>query len=571
MLRGAADTVAELPDSSDVLGRARREQVAFENRRFRMFPLSPWGLAAGPCDEIVGRFCTWHGDSDWIPVPEPASVSDLRDRFVAYLDSVQALLPGDGWILGQRVWYRGEAGRWVEALDATVGCGAESWWCASLRGFALHGLGRYPEAKTAFGEALQSMDPETARRWRDTRWLLFPDARRALERAAEGEGEAAVERLWLLADPLFLVPGNDRETEHYARWTVATLRTNARNPFRISWRRDLEELTVRMGWEIGWERAQGASGQESVVGHHHPEGRDFFPTANAMIDPASAGPEGFLAGRDRPRTLYAPAVAPVLLPMDAQVAVFPRGDQVVVVATHFLPADTGRDVARDSLRPWMAPGEQADQAHRAGLFLVPAAGGQPLSAEVTGQAEGALVLRAPAGAYVLAAESWAPRLRRAGRLRMGVRCDTVPRDVATLSDLLLLAPGVGEADSLEEVALRALPRPEIGVGGSVAVAWEINGLGWVPQTIGYEVSAEKVGAGVLRRAAQALGLMSPRTPLSLSWSEPGPSRPGVVLRQVELALGNAEPGEYAVVLRARVPGRGVLTSRAALTVGGSER
>jgi hypothetical protein len=257
--------------------------------------------------------------------------------------------------------------------------------------------------------------------------------------------------------------------------------------------------------------------------------------------------------------------------MDGQVAVFPRGDRVVVVATHFLPADTGRDVAGDSLRPWMAPRGQAGQARRAGLFLLPQAGGRPFSTVVTGQDEGVLVLGAPAGAYVVSVESWAPPLRRAGRLRVGLRCDSVPRDVATLSDLLLLRPGVGEPSSLEEVALRALPRPEIGGGESVAVAWELNGLGWAPQTLVYEVSAERLGAGVLRRLGRALGLVGPRTSLSLSWSEPGPSRPAVALRHVELGFGDAEPGEYAIVLRVRVPGRGVLTSRATLRVGGSPR
>lgn len=563
-LRGTRDSLPELPDSSDALGRARRAQAWFENRRLQLLPITLGG--GGPCDEVTGRFCTWFGDGNEIPKPEPPAVSFLRDALIARLDSAQELFPGDGWLLGQRVWYRVEAGRWGEALAATARCRAERWWCAALRGLALHGLGRYREAEDAFAEALAGMDPERARRWRDLRWLLTSGARRSLERSEEQEGEKAVERLWLLADPLLLVPGNDRLTEHYARWTVAAIRENARNPFHVRWSRDLEELTVRMGWEIAWERIVNMPGADSPVGQHHPEGRDFMPGADALADPASATPADLTAGRARPRTLYAPMLAPVVLPMDAQVAAFPRGERVVVVATHFLPADTGRDVSKDALRPWMAPGDQAGEPRRAGLFLLPVYGGEPLGTESVGVEEGALVLNAPAGAYVAVVESWAPPLRRAGRLRMGLRRDTVAPDLPTLSDLLLMRGGSGEPATLEDAVLRALPRAEVPQGAPLAVAWELNGLGWRPEVVTYEISAELVGAGVLRRLGRALGLSRSERPLVLAWSEPGPERPGVVLRSVELDLGSAPAGDYAITLHVRLPGRTVLTSRTSLRV-----
>ena len=148
-----------------------------------------------------------------------------------------------------------------------------------------------------------------------------------------GESELLA-RVWHLADPLYLVDGNDRLTAHYARWTVATLRDRARNPFHISWGRDLDELTVRHGWELGWERSASRSftSVENVIGHKHPEGRDYLPSGRALQDPVAASVEVLSPGKVRPRSLYAPRYAPVLLPMEGQLAVFPRGTRMAIVA-----------------------------------------------------------------------------------------------------------------------------------------------------------------------------------------------------------------------------------------------
>lgn len=573
------------PDSSAVLARARREQERFEGRRYALLPLNPWaGSGGGPCDEVVGRFCLSFGDSDWFPRPERAEIAERRDALLAYLDSVQRLLPGDGWVVGQRVRYLGEAGRWDEAGAAAESCVATAWWCAALRGYALHGGGRYPEAGAAFRVALQAMEPERAGRWRDPRKLLQGEARAAVARAAqEGgaaeepgaraelpRGPAAMELMWALADPLFLVPGNDRETAHYARWTFATLSERARNPHRISWGRDLDELTVRMGWALGWERARDAVGREWVVGYHHPEGRDFLPRGRALEDPAGAPAEDLEAGTDRARSFHAPAEAPVVLPLEGQTAVFPRGGRIAVVATYLLPADTGRRADREGARPWMEPGLQSGVAPRAGLFLLPARGGDPVSALEEGDEGGALVLEAPAGAWVLGVEVWAPALRRAGRHRAGLRRDTVPPDVPVLSDLLLVRPAPGDPPSLEAAARGALVRPRVGPGEGVAVVWEFTASARSPQEVRYELSARR-REGVLRRLARAFRLAGDGPQVALSWSESGPEGGAPVLRRVSLDLAGGEPGLWEITLRARLPGRQTLVSGTLLQVGEEAR
>src|SRR5690606_2490718 len=201
-------------------------QARFEIRRVRHLPRALDG-PHGPCDEIVGRFCTWYDEGEWSPEPEDPEIGRMRAGLLAELDSLQPLAPGDGWILGQRVWYRYEGGDAEGALALAERCGPpqEPWWCAALRGFALHVLGRYEEAEASFDAALRTMDLERSWQWRVPLDAVDGDARETLEAlrtASSDSAQRVLDRTWRLADPLLLVPGNDRRTEHLARWTVAT-------------------------------------------------------------------------------------------------------------------------------------------------------------------------------------------------------------------------------------------------------------------------------------------------------------------------------------------------------------
>jgi len=121
-------------------------------------------------------------------------------------------IPADEWILGQRIRYLGEAGRWEDAVRLAGVCGgAASSWCSVLEGFALHGMGRYEAALELFHRGLETMESEEARKWRDPSVLLDGNGADVLEDAAdEDEWEDVRARVWTLADPLYLVAGNDR-------------------------------------------------------------------------------------------------------------------------------------------------------------------------------------------------------------------------------------------------------------------------------------------------------------------------------------------------------------------------
>lgn len=547
-------------DPAEVIDHARQAQARFENRRIRRLPVTYDGFG-GSCDEIVGRICVGFGEGEWYPVPERPEIAALRLALLSELDSLQTLAPSSSWILGQRVWYRAKGEDWGGALRTAAACGdVERWWCLSLQGFALHGLGRYEEALTTFEDALIRMEPGRARQWRIPRWPVDGRTRDLLASAeASPFGTSRdLDRLWALADPLYLVAGNDRLTAHYARWTVTELRDRARNPFRLSWGDDLRELTVRHGWQMGWERtpARSFAGQDDVVGHDHPLGRDYLPAGEALSAPAAATAEALQPRLRAPKSLYAPSYAPVLLPMEGQVGVFPRGRTMVVVTSHVLPEDTTFHADHRHPLPWLEPGDQADMLDRTGLFAQPVSGvSEPFGVQHIGSTEGASMLEMPTADYVISAESWSPSLRRAGRLRFGLEARPAPPDIATLSDLLLLRRGTEEPTRLEEAMDLVRPTDVVRPGEPFAIGWEVAGLGFRPETLVFEVSVRRPGRSVFSRIGDFLGVNDPPSPLVLSWEEAGPDRPGHVFRYLALDLPELEEGEYEIRLVVRTAGR----------------
>jgi hypothetical protein len=558
------DTVTLADDPSDVVRTAMAAQARFERRRIRYLPMSHGAPGGGRCDEHVGRFCEWYMEGEWYPVPEDPEIVRMRTELLARLDELQDMAPESGWILGQRVWYRAEAGDWPAAVSTARACGgSERWWCAALEGFALHGAGRYTEADAAFGSALAEMDEERRQRWTVPRWPVDGDVRAALDEVREDPValQARLERLWILADPLYLAPGNDRRTAHFARWTVSVIRERARNPFHIPWGDDLTQLTVRHGWAMGWDRSLSRviTSPDDVISHNHPEGRDFMPRGEALTEPGNAGAEALRADRHSPRSLYAPDYAPVFLPMDGQLAVFPRVDEVVMVASQHLPDDTTFHADHDHPLPWMEPGAQADLADRIGLYAVDveAAAAVPpdvLGTERRGRAEGSLALRVPPGTYVVSSESWSPSARRAGRLRRGLKVGVAVEDVAAVSDLVLLTPGV-HPESLGEAVDHLLPRLTLGESERFAVAWEVAGLGFRPETLDFQISVERRGRNVFRRVGEFLRLADRPRPLGISWQEPAADAPGPSFHAIDLDLPQLDPGRYEIRLILRTADR----------------
>lgn len=563
------------PDSSTLHDRARSAQRRFERRRRQALPRTADGMSYSSCDEVIGRFCLrFDTGDDWRPEPDPPEVLQARDDLLDELEEIAARIPGDGWILGQRVQYLGEEGRWGEALEAVGSCEApaEGWWCHALRGYTLHRSDRYEEAERAFRAALETMDEERREQWLDPEIVLDRDAHSTWDDASEEDRDLLRDRLWTLADPLFLVPGNDRLTEHFARHTASWIREDARNPYGLSWGWDLTRLVVRYGSEVGWERTRprvGSLRPASVVGHHHPESRQYLPPGEVFSDPAAADPGEWELEVRRPRTSYAPPYAPRLEAESFQIARFRRGRNLVVVAGFRLPPDTAREedgYAGEGASPPAprgeapgAPDEEGEDARlgagpagpvQAGLFLVDEDAGDRLRTVRTGRERGGLRLRAPPGRYLLSVEVWSPGKARAGRARGGVRLVDNGSGAAAISDLLLMDAGDGVPRSLDEAVDRARPELRACVGETLAIGWETYGAELRRETLEFRLLIERTDRGLLQRAGEWLGLTGSPEPVSVRWTEPGPDTAAPAFRAVDLTLPHdLEEGTYRVRLR----------------------
>ena len=558
------------PDSTRIRSQVEDAQARFERIRVRLLPYV-WGGGSHGCDERLGRFCLWHGgEDDWEPVPDPSALVEARNDLLATMAAAAAHIPADEWILGQRVRYLSEAGRWEDAFRLARACGgAASSWCSVLEGFALHGMGQYETALQRFRRGFETMDSEEARRWRDPSVLLDGRGSDVLEDAAdEAEWEDVRARVWTLADPLYLVAGNDRESEHYARWTFSRMNDGARNAWGVRWGDDLEEIAVRYGWDRGWERVRPefatAGGPPSVIGHQIMRGKEFAPPGRVLEVPWTIPPGAWVPEEKRPKSAHVPAYAPTLLPGVAQVVVLQRGDSIVVAASTELPVEP--DTAPNGVMNWLPNGDELvaegpipwpqpallEGPEQIGLFLVDEGG--RIRGRSRNSHTGALHLTVPAGGYLLSVEAWAPEEGLSGRIRHGIATEVLPDDLATLSDLILLDP----VDSLPQTFLSALPSMrsslELEADEPLVIGWEVFGLGWRPEDVSFELSFDKEGEGFFGRIGRWLGFGSREEPLELAWSEPGPSEIGPWFRSVEVTIPEVDSGDY--VFRLRVTARG---------------
>lgn len=536
-------------DSAEVVADLRRGQRGLE--RLRMRHMRTVLARSGRCDEIVGRFCLWHEpDHVWEAPPEDPAFVEARARYVARLGEAADALPGDAWIAGQRVRYLLEAGRDEEAIGAARDCRAERpGWCQALAGFALHGAGRHESAEVAFDRSLRAMPPAARCRWTDLEPLLDRRARKAYRDLPCSERAEFEARFWWLADPLYLVPGNERRAEHLWRRVMDRLQEDAASGYGIAWGDDLRELLIRYGWPAGWERARPgpgslAGGEASTVAHDPPGSRRFVPAGRSMEDPAAIDREEWDLEPPRPRSHYAPGYAREFDPLPVRLARFRRGDTAVVVAVAAAPAETVETGA-------------TCVAREVGLFLSAGPRGPAASATSRGGAEEPVSvtarLRVGENGALVSVESLCRGAARAGRTRFGL---APPVGEPAISDLLL---GRGARDpvlpaDLVEAAADARPPGPLERGERVPLYWEVYGTrGTEAATVSVELARR--GGGLFRKLLGWTGLVGDRGALvGLRWVDGRPA-PGVWARAVALQIPEDAPeGDYELRVTVRLDG-----------------
>jgi len=600
-------------DSTALRAEVEELQSAYESFRERSMP-APIRVWDGSCDLRVGRMCMRHdrGEEAGAP-PEPPPVALARSQLLTELGEIANQIPGDGWILGHRILYQLESGAMAQAESLARSCNLapdDAWWCSALLGLILHRQGKTDEATTVFRGALRAMPVAEARRWTAARFLLDGDGRSLMEAASDDERERLERRVWLMADPLYMVPGNDRQVEQYARFVVRKIRETGNNPYDIPWDADLEELLIRYGQEIGWERARstsmpsGLQDGRSVIGRQVPGGVEYLPDGAWLDDPSTIPTGVWFPEAWVPRSSYRAPYARTVIPLESQVARFRRGDSLLVVTAFAPAAEAGpRRPATVSRRrdrgiivgerrtpersdpfgsvsgfgveaPDSGPEEEADPRGSTtapfAFFAVPLGGegeedGEPREILDGTGTLGAYQVMLPNGRYLLSMEAWDQEESKMWRARQGVAQRSILPDIPTVSDLVILtaeAPDAELAGSLDEALPRVRPGTRLFPGETVAVAWEIYGLR-PEEPVALTLGLDRGEGGLLQRAGEFLRIVQPEAPITLGFEEtaPGGGILGRAFRSVNLTLPETlEPGEYVLSLEVQLSGRSPITT-----------
>jgi hypothetical protein len=161
-----------------------------------------------------------------------ASAAD-RERLLQDLDEFARSAPDSDWIIGQRVNLALKNAQFARAIAVADSCRATPWWCSLLQGLARHrhtqGSGdAHLEAALAdvpLGTSAWSGSPNPAWEdrgvhceWNDVTPLLEAELLAEYQDLSCDDREAFHDRFWWLTDPLWSVAGNERRSEHIARY-----------------------------------------------------------------------------------------------------------------------------------------------------------------------------------------------------------------------------------------------------------------------------------------------------------------------------------------------------------------
>ena len=533
----------------------------YESLLRRRAPERFGGGFGGECDEIVGRFCFRFGSDgtpDPVPEPEHRDVRDARTKAVIAHRRWFAAAPGDGEAAGALIRYLIDDGRPREAVSAA----RTHAWAADrspasllLVGLALHHAAEFREAEAVFDSARALLEPEERSRLDDIEMLLEP-ADRKVYRGLDPPGRARTEaRVWRLADPSLMDPGNERRSAHYARHAWAAILEEApRAQGMISWGSDHEEILLRYGLPVTRERIRRPvvmlDTRLSMVETYDPHAVSLVPAGLLTRGVPRLPPPGVRdeLERDTARAAYAPVRRHRLRGLDAQVALFPTRTGAILRVDGALPPDT---------LPPVAPRRPVGL-----LAVLDTLGNEvarvPVSARVRG--DSATVLGGEIG---VAPGTWVYRLELADRDSTDhaglsqYRIDVPPATGLQLSDLLVAAAVEGPpVSSRRDPRLVASPDLVLGTGQRVLLYAEVAGLARAGDRARFAVEwwlEEAEPGSLLGRAAgwlgRRLGLTEGREPARVRWEDATTDRPARVTFILDLT--GAEEGLHRVGLTVR--------------------
>lgn len=534
-LRGSA---AEITAS----GReARARQDEFE-RNHRLGLRFYNGGADASCEVAMGRICYWNNNGD---VPPPAERSDAiveRDQLLAVLARAQEDNPRDDWVNGMRVRYAIEGWHLDQAVAAARACKGTEWWCDALQGLALHVSNRHADASVQFHRAVAKMPGDQRCQWTDVSLWLEQSMQSAYNALGCNGREAENRRIFRLAQPLWMLPGNDIENEWYARWTISRVHSLGRIPYDLQWGDDLLQSQLRYGWPVAWSVQNGGAADPrppQVIGHEPTPSYDFMAAPSAIARPADATEKDWDPQRKKARMRYAPRYATGFGELPHQFARFLRGENTVLAGGYRLMRELAMGRAPYSASLTLdaftgSPQVQTtrDSAAANGALLVP------------------LATRSLASLEVLA-----PTGKRAARVRNTVEPLSAS---ARLSDYLLLQRGdPSPSPTLESSAELAYGSLDIESGTTIGIYWEIYRQASPASPLQVSLRATRLGASFFQKLGSSIGLSKALTPVAIKYNDNG--RPdGGPGRSLTLNFPSVPAGDYRLTLL--VSGGGVVDS-----------
>jgi hypothetical protein len=205
---------------------------------------------------------------------------------------------------------------------------AAAAWAYMLLGYALHGAGDDGAADEAFARGLRLALPMERMQLHDVVLLLARDEREkynALRGADRGRYQS---RLWSLADPLYLTPGNESLVEHLARGVYSRIQLTLP---QTEWELDSQSLNMRFGAPT--ERSlQFTPNGKIITESFHPEQLTYVPPAMLTkggaprYEPGSPWPYDTI----RAHSGYAPKSIRWMQVLPHQVSRFPLRDSVLM-------------------------------------------------------------------------------------------------------------------------------------------------------------------------------------------------------------------------------------------------
>ena len=235
------------------------------------------------CDERLGRYCIIYDrtTSGEIP-PEPPKVVQSRAAAIEAFAAAFRELPGDTAIAAPLVRYMIEQDSADAAIpiaqlfaDKTTAPG----WGDLLVAFALHAAKRDVESESVFARALVRMLPPDRAAMHNILPLLTNEEREKYQLLRGPDRGVYLQRLWNLADPLYLTDGNESVAEHFSRRVYARILAMAPDEPQFAWGTDREMLTIRYGVPLVRSRSFGQTGGAVLSELHHPHQLTYVPPA----------------------------------------------------------------------------------------------------------------------------------------------------------------------------------------------------------------------------------------------------------------------------------------------------